>query len=287
MAMTRSRAVMKASGAAAGLADVGSRPVKATQVIMAMTASRASTETVCNSFQTAFPVHRAQSRVKRPIATTQNPSVARMPPAPFPSMAPARPPMMSMMAAQPMSCTMLSTAARFDPRIPKAGRIETIDMIPCSEPITPPSPMRVLPMRCPRRMAQSPAQNPRGARNPPAQISASEMATPAHSQKNPGRPDCAPLPGPVLYPYDAPPKKIVSHEGNDFFACRRRTPSRFPTLALPRSGSTGVISGLLKGHPVSRPIRARSLSCDRQAHRTSRCSLFLHHPLIHHGVDHL
>ncbi len=98
-------------------------------------------------------------------------------------MAPARPPMISMIEAQPISWMMFRTAARLEPRMPKAGRTATIDMMPWSEPMTPPRAIKVLPMTCPRMMAQKPAQNPMGARKPPAQISAKDIPTPAHSKK--------------------------------------------------------------------------------------------------------
>ncbi len=98
-------------------------------------------------------------------------------------MAPARPPMISMMDAQPMSWMMFNTAGKLEPRIPKAGRTETMEMIPYCEPIIPPNPIKVLPITWPNMMAQKPAQKPMGARKPPAQISAREIATPAHRRK--------------------------------------------------------------------------------------------------------
>src|SRR3990172_43121 len=128
------------------------------------TRTRPTTAATCIIFQILRPVRSAQSRVPRPMRTTQNSSDARTPPRDAESMAPARPPMMSMMEAQQMSWTMLSTAARF-------------------EPITPTSAIKVLPMTWPRRIARSAARNPIGARSPPAQISASEMATPAQRRK--------------------------------------------------------------------------------------------------------
>jgi hypothetical protein len=45
-------------------------------------------------------------------------------------------------------------------------------------------------------------------------------------------------------------KKPLPHRETIPQIFRPRTPSRFPSLALPRSGSTGMISGFLQSHPV-------------------------------------
>ncbi len=64
------------------------------------------------------------------MSTIQNSSVETMPPRDAASMAPARPPMMSMIEAQETSWMMLSTAARFEPRMPNEGRIDTMEAMP-------------------------------------------------------------------------------------------------------------------------------------------------------------
>ena len=78
---------------------------------------------------------------------------------------------------------MFSAAGNADPRFPRAPRVPTIDGTPCRLPINPDSAIGVFPIKCPSNTIPSPAASPNGASIPPAQISESEIAAPAHSRK--------------------------------------------------------------------------------------------------------
>ncbi len=56
-------------------------------------------------------------------------------------------------------------------------------LFPYWDPMIPPKAIKVLPMIWPKIMAPNPSQKPMGARKPPAQISARDIATPAHKRK--------------------------------------------------------------------------------------------------------
>ena len=153
-----------------------------------------------------------------------------------------------MTAVQPTSWMTFSTAGRYDPRIPSAPRVLTIEGTPCRLPITPPSAIGVLPMTWPSRIASRPPTSPSGASRPPAQISPSEMAAPAQSRKksNPHRFRSVFSTG-AMSDTSRPLLRRVFPEGR-----RADVPPSLPSVGITQTGS--------RGYPAIREFSAPMLA---------------------------